>query len=209
MDNIISIQKLRREKEIQQSAFIVEQVEAIRNYIDRYVNIREKVKAKYIFSEIVGCGHTHIFSKMEEQLFLDWFTYDYITIKGMTMYQTYAEHGPRMPHPLNSVVHALFMASVLEPFKVIKSEENHIVAKKLLSGEQCTIKLMDIEKKFDNHVIFLRSIPVLDQVLCISDIFVVHDETLVHYLADQIVKSAGSWRTFLKKYAIKYCWNKT
>lgn len=205
MDNIISIQKMRREKEIQQSAFIIEQVELIQNYVNRYVNIREKVKAKYIFSEIVGCGHAHIFSKIEEQLFLDWFTFDYITIKGKTMYQTYAEHGHRT-HPLHSIVHALFMASVLEPFKVIKSEENHIYAKKIVTGEHCTIKTMMKDMKYNDHTVFLRSLPVLDQLLCISEIFVPHDMKL-NNLVDQGVTNTDNWRTYLKKFAIKYCWN--
>jgi hypothetical protein len=205
MDNIVPFQKIRMEKEIQLTTFIVGQVESIQNYVDRHVNIREKVKAKYIFSEKVGCRKSHVFSKIEEQLFLDWFTYDYITINGTTIYQGFAERDNRMSHPLNSVIHALFMASVLEPFKVIKFEENHIHAEKLLTGEKCTIKTISQFKKFDSDTIFLRSIPVLDQLLCISGIFVQHDEELINNLVNQVKISTDSWRTFLKKFAIKYC----
>jgi hypothetical protein len=208
MDNIISFQNIRKEKEIQLSTFIVGQVESIHSYVDRHVNIREKVKAKHIFREIVGCERSSVFSKIEEQLFLDWFTYDYITIKGTTIYQAYVEHTTKVRHPLDAVVHALFMASVLEPFKVIKSDESHIYAKKILTGDPCMIKTISEGKMLDEGIIFLRSIPVLDQLLCISEIFVQDDEKSIHTLLNQIEKSTDSWRTFLKKFAIKYSWTR-
>lgn len=208
MDNIVYFQTLRKEKENQLSMFIVQHVESIQSYVDRHVNIREKVKAKHIFSEKVGCKRPPVFSKIEEQLFLDWFTYDYVTIRGTTIYQAYVEHTNKVRHPLDAVVHALFMASVLEPFKIKKSVENHIYAEKLLTGEQCKIKKLSKCKMLNDEIIFLRSVPVLDQLLCISEIFVQSDEETINNLLLQYKKSTDSWRTFLKRFSIKYSWSK-
>ncbi|MGM0874948.1 MAG: hypothetical protein ACQEWV_09115 [Bacillota bacterium] len=209
MDNIVYFQTIRKEKENQLSTFVAQHVESIHRYVDRHVNIREKVKAKHIFSEKVGCDRSPVFFKIEEQLFLDWFTYDYITIRGTTIYQLYVEHTSRVRHPLDAVVHALFMASVLEPFKVIKVDNKHIYAEKLLTGEQCTIKMLSKCKMLkDGEIIFLRSVPVLDQLLCISEVFTQSDEEIVNNLVLQFEKSTDSWRTFLKKFSIEYSWTR-
>lgn len=208
MGNIVHFQTLRKEKENQLSTFVAQHVESIHYYVDRHVNIREKVKAKHIFSEKVGCGRSPVFSKIEEQLFHDWFTYDYITIRGTTIYQLFVEHTSRVRHPLDAVVHALFMASVLEPFKVIKVDKKHIYAEKLLTGEQCSIKMLSRCKMLEEgEIIFLRSVPVLDQLLCISEVFQ-SDKESANNLVHQFEKSTDSWRTFLKKFSIKYSWTR-
>ncbi|MGM7720813.1 hypothetical protein [Metabacillus sp. Hm71] len=206
MNNIIHFQELRKEKEHQLSSFICQHAASLHNYVARDVNIREKVKAKHIFSEKVGCIPTAIFSKMEEQLFLDWFAYDYVTIRGTTIYQTFVEQLSKKGHPLDRIVHALFMASALEPFKVIKSDEHHIHAKKLLTGETCTIKSEANKYAAQEDIIFLRSIPVFDQLLCISELYVQRNTKSIASMLQHLEKSSDSWRTFLKKFAINYSW---
>ncbi|KKI91644.1 hypothetical protein WQ54_13545 [Bacillus sp. SA1-12] len=206
MNNIIHFQALRKEKEKQLSSFICQHAASLHHYVARDVNIREKVKAKHIFSEKVGCVPTSIFSKMEEQLFLDWFAYDYATIRGITIYQTFVEQLSKKGHPLDRIVHALFMASVLEPFKVIKCDGNHIYAEKLITGEKCTIKSAANKYVAQEEIIFLRSIPVFDQLLCISDLYVQRDQKSIVSMLQHFEGSSNSWRTFLKKFAINYSW---
>jgi hypothetical protein len=209
MDNIVHIQTLRKEKEYQLSTYVVQHAAMVKSYVDRQVNIREKVKAKYIFSEKVGCERSSVFTKIEEQLFLDWFTFDYLTIKGTTNYQTYVSHSSNKRHSLDAVVHALFMASVLEPFKVIKLNDSHIHAEKLLTGERCIIKTLSKNKIVNREdIIFLRSVPVFDKLLCISEIFVQSDQKIIGNIVSHFEKSTESWRTFLKKFSIKYSWNR-
>lgn len=208
MDNIVQLASLRKEKEYQLISFINQHVNSIQGYVDRHVNIREKVKAKHIFSGKIGSETIPVFSNLQEQLFIDWFTYDYLTIRGMTIYQTFVTQQGNNRHPLDPVVHALFMASVLEPFKVIKSAETHIYAEKLLSGEQCKIKIHSNRVvPYQDEVIFLRSIPVFDQFICISDIFVQREKASILNLLTHLDKESEGWRTFLKKFAIKYCWS--
>jgi hypothetical protein len=209
MDNIVHIQTLRKEKEDQLSTYVFQHAAIVKSYVDRQVNIREKVKAKYIFSEKVGCERSSVFTKIEEQLFLDWFIFDYLTIKGTTNYQSYLSQSSNKRHSLDAVVHALFMASVLEPFKVIKFNDSHIHAEKLITGERCTIKTLSKNKIVDGEdIIFLRSVPVFDQLLCISEIFVQTDQKTIGDIVSHFEKSTESWRTFLKKFSIKYSWNR-
>lgn len=207
MDNIVYLQNLREEKENQFVSFVSKHRSSIHTYVDRQVNIREKVKAKHIFTDLVNCEKGAVFSPLEERLFLDWFTYDYLTIRGMTIYQSFIEYSNRQSHPLDSVVHALFMASVLEPFKVIKYSGKHIYAEKILTGEECVIKT-NINKPDLNETdtLFLRTIPVLDAQLCVSELFFQPDHFMVESLLTHYKKSTDSWRTFLKKYSIKYSW---
>jgi|GEM_PF-1023201 len=208
MDKIVYLQALREEKENQLITFMTDHMKAVHTHVDRHVNIREKVKAKHILTEKLGDEASAIFTISQEKLFKDWFTFDYLTIRGLTNYQTYINQEKRMMHPMDSIVHALFMASVLEPFKVIKYDKTHIYAKKLLTSETCTIKVdEDIPELNENEWIFLRSIPVFDYFVSISDIFIQRDHTMMEKLFRQHEKSPDSWRTFLKKYSIKYSWN--
>lgn len=208
MDNIVQLDSLRKEKENQLISFINQHVNLIEDYVDRHVNIREKVKAKHIFSGKIGSETIPVFSYLQEQLFIDWFTYDYLTIRGMTIYQSFVTQKSNNRHPLDPVVNALFMASVLEPFKVIKTAETHIYAEKLLSGEQCRIKLNSNKiAPYQNQVLFLRTIPVFDQLICISDMFIQLEKEPILNLLTHFENSTEGWRTFLKKFAIKYCWS--
>lgn len=211
MDNIVYFQQIRQEKEKQLTHFIIEHIELFKKYVDRQVNIREKVKAKHIFSEKVGCIKSPVFTKMEEQLFLDWFTFDYMTIKGKTVYQSFLDQTISKEHPLNQVVFALFMASVLEPFKVIKAEDKHIIAKKLLTGESFKLHLLRIDQCIERvkaeDIIFSRTIPVFDQLLCVSGLFIQSDHKLIDGMLEHYSTDSDSWRTFLKKFAVKYSWS--
>ena len=210
MDNIVYLQALREEKENQLTTFICDHLKAVQTHVDRHVNIREKVKAKHILTKKIWNEKSAVLTLSQELLFKDWFTFDYLTIKGLTNYQTYIKYGNRMKHPLDSVVHALFMASVLEPFKVIKYDKPHIHAKKLLTNEVCTIKLDEGNPDLHEYGwIFLRSIPVFDDLFLISDMFIQHDNKIMDELHKHFEKSTDSWRTFLKKYSIKYSWNCT
>lgn len=207
MDNIVYLQNLREEKENQLISFVSEHISSIHTYVERQVNIREKVKAKHIFTDQVSSEKGTVFSPLQEKLFMDWFTYDYVTIRGMTNYQSFIEFSNRYRHPLDSVVHALFMASVLEPFKVIKSSEEHILAEKLITSEECIIKTDKNDLVINKaDILFLRSIPILDTLHCVSDIFIQPDLFKIEALLTQYNKSTISWRTFLKKYSIKYSW---
>ena len=208
MDKIVYLQAIREEKENQLTTFIADHSKAVHTHVDRHVNIREKVKAKHILTEKLGNETSAVFTLSQEMLFKDWFTFDYLTIKGLTNYQTYIKYGNRMKHPLDSIVHALFMASVLEPFKVIKYEKTHIHAKKLLTSETCIIKVDEVIPELqENEWIFLRSIPVFDTFVLISEIYIQPDITVIKELHTQFEKSTDSWRTFLKKYSIKYSWD--
>ncbi|MCM3162795.1 hypothetical protein [Metabacillus litoralis] len=207
MNNIVYLHNLREEKENQLVSFVSKHISATHMYVERQVNIREKVKAKHIFSEQISLEKGVVFSSLQEKLFNDWFTYDYVTISGMTIYQNYIKNANGQKHPLDSVVHALFMASVLEPFKVIKTVGENIHAKKLLTGEECVIKTdRKVEEVAPSSILFLRSIPLLDGQLCVSNIFIQQDDTLIDALLTEYKKSSESWRTFLKKYSIKYSW---
>ncbi len=209
MDKIVYLQALREEKEKQFTTFISGHLKAVQAHVDRHVNIREKVKAKHILAEKLGYEGSLPFTSSQEMVFKDWFTFDYLTIKGLTNYQTFIKYGKSgMKHPLDSVVHALFMASVLEPFKVIKYDETHIYAKKLLIDDTCTIKLdKAIPELHENEWIFLRSIPVFEDLVLISDMFIQPNDMMMDELHKHFQKSTDSWRTFLKKYSIKYSWD--
>ncbi|WP_226670180.1 hypothetical protein [Metabacillus litoralis] len=211
MDKIVDFTMIRKEKEDRLLTFSAKHIEEFQYFVEREVNIREKVKAKHIFRQKNEIEFID-FTNSEELLFQDWFTYDYLTVKGLTIYQSYVtSFSKNQMHPLHSVIHALFMASVLEPFKVIKIENNHIYAEKLLTKEKCEINIMESNKRKgikEEEVIFLRTIPIFEKLLCISGIFVQKDIDVVNNLLNDINKSEDNWRTFLKKYSIKYTWAK-
>lgn len=208
MGNIIDFEAIRKEKEEQLLTLTLEHASQLQNYINKNVNIREMVKAKHIFNAKVERNRSVPFSSLEDLLFQDWLKHDYLTIRGTTIYQEFIHQFSKANgiHPLQQVLHALFMASVLEPFKVIKFEEHHIYAEKILTGEQAFIYVTSPLEITTNKIVFFRSIPIFTQLLCISDLFAVDEEKMNKFFLD-FHKSQDSWRTFLKKNAIKYVWS--
>lgn len=208
MDKIVDFKLIRQEKVESLITFAAQHMGELQYFVNREVNIREKVKAKHIFRN-KNRIMVKEFTNDEELLFHDWFTFDYLTLKGLTIYQSYVSSKTSKLHPLHSVIHALFMASVLEPFRVIKVNNNHIYAEKLLTKEvvEINIKLLKSSREIrEEEDIFIRTIPIYDQLLCISEVYVQKERDIINSLLKDIEKSEENWRTFLKKYSIKYTW---
>ncbi|MBM7606147.1 hypothetical protein JOC75_004177 [Metabacillus crassostreae] len=208
MDKIVDLKLIRQEKEDRLITFAAQHIGELHYFVNRKVNIREKVKAKHIFRN-KNSIKTIEFTDDQELLFRDWFTFDYLTLKGLTIYQSYVSSQASKLHPLHSVIHALFMACVLEPFRVIKVDNDHIHAEKLLTKEVVEINIKLLNKSRDmkeKENIFIRTIPIYDQLLCISEVYVQRDKEVISRLLKDIEKSEENWRTFLKKYSIKYTW---
>ncbi|WP_378930160.1 hypothetical protein [Metabacillus herbersteinensis] len=175
-------------------------------HLVRNSNIREKVKAVHIFRDKVGCSIPRELTKLEEQLFLSWFSYDYKTIQGFTLYQVFLKNIDTKSIPFEAVFHALLMASVLEPFKIIEVNNDYFVALHLMTNEQSIIKSnLDILYKRDD-LVFLRCVPIYDYLFSLHPGFQFNDEKrgalLKHFQNTEL-----SWRTFLKKHAIQFAWN--
>ncbi|XQY91031.1 hypothetical protein ACNRWW_16100 [Metabacillus sp. HB246100] len=210
MNNIVDFNKLREEKEKQLLSFSSNHLVQLQTYIDRQTNIREKVKAKHIFREKVHCSKEHVFSEKEEKQFQDWFTYDYQTIQGKTNYQLFLDTLKRNQHPLHPIIYALFLASVLEPFKVINITETHIYAENLLTKESGKILSKGLEglgNEMQGALVFIRTIPILNSFYNISTPFIQPNHVVVRNLQQDVKESTDHYRTFLKKYSIKYTWD--
>ena len=57
--------------------------------MNRYTNIREKVRASHLFKELVNLPHEAALSDSHEQLFFQWFAFEYVTIQGKTLLQLF------------------------------------------------------------------------------------------------------------------------
>lgn len=206
MCKIVNLEQHRKEKETQLQSFLVKHVEEFEGYIVKNSNIREKVKAVHIFREKVGCSIPRELTKLEEQLFLNWFSFDYIIIQGFTLYQVFLKNIDKKSSPFDAVFHALFMASVLEPFKIIEVNDDHLLAQHLMTNEKSTIKSNVATFFKSEDLVFLRCVPIYDYLYSLHAGFQFNDvkrEALLNHFQ----QTELSWRTFLKKYAIQYAWN--
>ncbi|MEC2078246.1 hypothetical protein [Metabacillus fastidiosus] len=202
MAKVIDLQEHRINKEVRLEKAMIDHYEQLMLYIKHRVNIREKVRAKVIFSEKVGCKSSSKFNTLEEQLFLNWFAFDYTTVQGLTIYQIFLKHY----HRLDDVLHALFMVSVLEPYEILKKNEDYITAVNLQTNIICQLKYaVDSQNK---SFFFARTVPIFDKFLCLGGIFQKGSNNKISSLLnDYNNQEKIGWRTYLKKYAIQYVWN--
>ncbi|RLQ97903.1 hypothetical protein [Falsibacillus albus] len=178
-------------------------------YAERKVNIREKVRGKHIFSQLVDKGADEIIGGLEEAFF-EWFLFDYKTISGKTIFHTFMNHTHQEWTEPERIQGALFLTAALEPVEItdVLSPNQFEVMPVLGKGSS---SLVISKEPLDICVgyAFLRKIPLITTDMLIGSVFVVKEWRVIEkLLADyKDAEKRGkkmTWRAFLKENSMKY-----
>jgi hypothetical protein len=169
-------------------------------------NIREKVRARHMFREAAGLPGGIPFSREQEEAFEDWFLFDYVSIRGFTMFNLFLRRNSVHLAEADLVQGALFLSSVLQPVRVERAAGEELAASDILTGEKLQLKVTDSISLEEGRTYFIRCIPVFSRSFCFGPAFQVNSTTAVitKYKELMAVEGGMTWRPFLKKFALTF-----
>ncbi len=167
-------------------------------------NIREKVRARHIFREAAGLPGGIPFSSEQEEVFEDWFLFDYISIRGFTMFNLFLRRNTGQLAEADLIQGALFLSSVLQPVKIERAEGEKLAAYDILTGEKLQLKAAESISLEEGHSYFIRCIPVFSRTFCFGPAFPMDNTDAVVERYNEAVREGMTYRPFLKKTAVAF-----
>ncbi|RBW71439.1 hypothetical protein [Bacillus taeanensis] len=141
--DLINMEMLRKQKQQTYDAAIENLYDHYFFYLERRINIREKVRARHIFCNIVGIEPSHLLLERWEDHFEHWFAFDYRNIQGTTMFDRFLrENNTKWTEPMLKVS-ALFLLITLEPVVVTSGCKNNLLeVKNIFTAQNEQVKIM-------------------------------------------------------------------
>ncbi|MFI8686042.1 hypothetical protein [Rossellomorea sp. NPDC077527] len=175
-------------------------------YALKETNIREKVRAKMIFSNrFLHQDQTRLAGRVEK-LFQEWFLFDYKTIKGQTLFFQFLQSYPL--HESAKLLGAVVLTAAWEPVTVKEKDGVILRCQHLIHGDEVSVKINPdcLEKEIhEGQSFFVRKVPLVVHEWILGPVFPVHSEDIREKLKDhygQMNQETGVlWRTFLKEEA--------
>ena len=133
----------RRRKQAQADQELGELMATFHDWASYHVNLREKVRAKHIFSEIVSLPKEIIDGSPWEKVFEDWFLFDYVTIIGTRNVDMFLKKEATKLKPAQTQLGAIILTAGLEPYRILKKKGNMMEAVKTDNGQTKQFKTVD------------------------------------------------------------------
>ncbi|MCS0789764.1 hypothetical protein [Cytobacillus pseudoceanisediminis] len=202
--SILDLQSFRKAKQLQGENNALRLYTLSKDYTERTANIREKVRAKHLFRQTLGLAPEAAFSPFQQEVFQDWFLFDYKTIQGSTMFSLFLKNNTRQLSESDLIQGALFLTSVMEPIRILDVSQKKISA----SGvEDSTSFLLSQHGVFRPELsigwYFIRRIPIQMYDLPIGPFIYIQKDEAVNRLTKAFSKAKLkvpdlTWRAFLK-----------
>ncbi|WP_158736554.1 hypothetical protein [Alteribacillus sp. YIM 98480] len=107
-----------------------------------HTNLREKVRAKHLFSKKTGCPLEQIESRPWKKYFEDWFVFDYITVIGTRLFDMYIKERADQLSSAKVQLSGLMLTASLEPYHLVKKEQSELTAKSWLKDEKKKLTIL-------------------------------------------------------------------
>ncbi|WP_175990653.1 hypothetical protein [Bacillus sp. Marseille-Q1617] len=210
---LLNLSQYRKKKQRIAQEQIDELYRQAYQYALKETNIREKVRAKMIFAKRFHLKEPSLVSKKAEEVFHEWFLFDYKTIKGQTLFFQFLQ-SRNLGEPLK-MMGALLLSAAPEPVIIseILSEDNEV----LIKGENIIHEQKECVKTSMEHIndviqsgslYFMRKVPLVTDPWLIGPVFEAGSSDLQaviksHY-RQKNHETGVLWRTFLKEEAPSY-----
>lgn len=179
-------------------------------YALKETNIREKVRAKMIFSKRFLLHGEGRLDAGVEKLFQEWFLFDYKTIKGQTLFFQFLQAHPL--HESIKLLGAVVLTAAWEPIIVrkidVQREEMIVSSHNAIQGDEVFVKMnLDcIEREIiEGRSYFVRKVPLVTHQWILGPVFSVKSRDILSNLKQHYgqmnQKTGVLWRTFLKEEA--------
>ncbi|UTR11424.1 hypothetical protein MM300_03580 [Evansella sp. LMS18] len=206
---IIDFETVKEQKQKHMENALMELYEKLFTYIDKEANIREKVRAKQIFSHKTGIPAEYILEHNTALHFEHWFAFDYITVTGSRMFDLFVrEKQEELTKPMLDLS-GFMMLMALEPVHIKAVEDDEIIFSGALDssgGEREAVFFLKSSFSIkEGDTVFLRIVRAGFKNFIIGPPFAVADSDVADILSE--IKTAGKEgrvRKYLKESGIDY-----
>jgi hypothetical protein len=206
-ESLIDFISYRDRKQNQAEAHAENLYRLASEFAERYANIREKVRAKHLFRQQIHQSSEFSFSHDLEDIYMQWFLFDYHTIQGETMFSLFLKQQSTKLSEPELILGALFLATYLEPFIIVKvdKEQGILVVKEFLEEKVCRIRYTQNDCEYlAGELVMFRRLPLITCDYAVGSFYRINntDELLqlVHtYKQAKDSNSPLTWRTYLKR----------
>ncbi|WJV31309.1 hypothetical protein QTG56_10470 [Rossellomorea sp. AcN35-11] len=115
-EGLLNLERFRQKKQQVAEGHIKDLYSKAHEYALKETNIREKVRAKMIFSKRFLPQNDNRIDQKVESLFQEWFMFDYKTIKGQTLFFQFLQ--AHQLHESVKLLGAIILTAAWEPVKV-------------------------------------------------------------------------------------------
>jgi hypothetical protein len=211
-ESLINLTSYKQNKQLQAERHAGEIFQQSLAYLERETNIREKVRAKFLFSKKFSLSLDGISEGSAlDNLFRQWLLFDYKTIEGKTVFHQFLNANADLMTETGRMLAAMFLTAAWEPVEVMESDcdENSLIVQNKLHKhiEEVLTPPQEISLKAGD-LIFIRKIPLVTKGMLIGHPFRVKDGEIFNSLLDDYQRMSNdngvTWRSFSKEYAPEF-----
>ncbi|WP_088032985.1 hypothetical protein [Evansella clarkii] len=206
---IIDFETVKQQKQKYMENALMDLYEKLFTYIDKEANIREKVRAKQIFSHKTGIPAEYILEQDTALHFEHWFAFDYITVAGSRMFDLFVrEKQEELTKPMLDLS-GFMMLMALEPVHVKAVEDDNItfsgVLENFVEEREAVFFLKGSFNIQEGDTVFLRIVRAGFKNFIIGPPFSVDDGKATEILTEiRTAGKEGRVRKYLKESGIDY-----
>jgi hypothetical protein len=209
-ESLLNLEQYKQKKQRMAEEHIKDLYKKAYEYALKETNIREKVRAKMIFSKRFLLHDETQMVEEVEKLFQEWFLFDYKTIKGQTLFFQFLQSHSL--HESVKLLGAIVLTAALEPIIIRKignqNEEVTFTCQNVIQDEEVSVKTnLNCEEKgiYEGGIYFVRKVPLVTHQWILGPVFPVKSEGILsdvkHHYGQMNQKTGVLWRTYLKEEA--------
>jgi hypothetical protein len=209
-ESLLNLEQYKQKKQRMAEEHIKDLYKKAYEYALKETNIREKVRAKMIFSKRFLLHDETQMVEEVEKLFQEWFLFDYKTIKGQTLFFQFLQSHSL--HESVKLLGAIVLTAAWEPIIIRKignqNEEVTFTCQNVIQDEEVSVKTnLNCEEKgiYEGGIYFVRKVPLVTHQWILGPVFPVKSEGILsdvkHHYGQMNQKTGVLWRTYLKEEA--------
>ncbi|BCB05302.1 hypothetical protein [Bacillus sp. KH172YL63] len=208
-ESLLNLEQYKHKKQRIAEGNIQDLYERAAQYALKETNIREKVRAKMIFSKRF-LQNGEVKGDAIEKLFQEWFLFDYKTVKGQTLFFQFLQSYPL--HESTKLLGAVTLTAAWEPVMIKRTERTEkgmiLTCQHVLHDKEVLVKTtLDCKQKemTEGESYFVRKVPLVSHQWILGPVFPVKSTYVLTDVKNQYgqmnQETGVLWRTFLKEEA--------
>jgi hypothetical protein len=209
-ESLLNLEQYRQKKQRMAEEHIKDLYRRAYEYALKETNIREKVRAKMIFSKRFLTQDDIQMDEEVDKLFQEWFLFDYKTIKGQTLFFQFLQSHSL--HESVKLLGAIVLTAAWEPVIIRKidtqNEQVILTCQNVIQDDEVSVKTnLGCKEKgiVEEGVYFMRKVPLVTHQWILGPVFPVKSKGILmdvknHY-GQMNQKTGVLWRTYLKEEA--------
>ncbi|MDG5787038.1 hypothetical protein QA612_05995 [Evansella sp. AB-P1] len=206
--SVINFQKLKEEKQYEIEKSFFQLYESLFSYIEEEANIREKVRAKQLFSHHLNLSNHDIYDKTVAGHFEHWFAFDYVTVIGSRMIDLFIRKKYEdFTKPMLDLS-GFMLLSYLEPIHILDKNEKKVKFNRLFEQSTVEGETFLFSHQFNpGDLAFVRTMNIGFKVMIIGPSFIINksmEKEIKNHIEKVYKQGKDQMRKYLKEHGIDY-----